>query len=154
MIENACDQYLKKLISNMWDGVVVLLKGNKQNLSAEELETLYAVGYNYFQYGKYQEAVKIFQLLTMVSPTTGYYWRALGAVNQQIKDYRRAITAYNVAAEYDYYDLISRIYVAECHFLSGDKKAGIKALEKVLELGGNMLNPWVKRAQLLLRLNK
>jgi type III secretion system low calcium response chaperone LcrH/SycD len=119
------------------------------------METIYALGYNFFTYGKYDAAKDIFTGLTAYAPYTAHYWRALGAVNQQMKDYVEAIAAYDMAIANDENDVVSYVYRGESQILSSNVEAGLKDLDKVLQIGSQypQFAPWVQRSELLIRLH-
>lgn len=158
MIEPTAARYLEFIIHGFFNGLTTLKQKllDSENLSDEDLETLYALGYYLFTYGKYEDAKDIFTGLTAYSPYTAYFWRALGAVNQQVKDYDEAIAAYDMAIANDPGDVVSYVYRAESKFLSGKKEDGLTDLRNVLEIGANKphFSSWVQRAELLISLQE
>ena len=158
MIEPTSARYLEFMIHGFFNGLINLKQNllDAESLSDQDLETIYALGYYLFTYGKYEDAKDIFTGLTAYAPYTAYFWRALGAVNQQIKDYDEAIDAYDMAIANDPEDVVSYVYRAESKFLSGKKKDGLTDLLKVMEIGANkpQFSVWVQRARLLISLNK
>lgn len=153
-MEITAARYLEYLIHQFYDGLVILTE--LDYVSEEELETVYALGYNFFTYGKYQAARDIFMGLTAYAPYTAHYWRALGAVNQQLEDYEEAIAAYDVAIANDETDVVSYVYRGESQILSGNVEAAIEDFEKVLQIGADYpgFELWAKRSELLLRVHK
>ena len=127
-----------------------------EGISDDEMETIYALGYNFFTYGKYDAAKDIFTGLTAYAPYTAHYWRALGAVNQQLKDYAEAIAAYDMAVANDEHDVVSYVYRGESKILQGNVDAGLEDLEKVMSMGDQypQFAPWVQRSQLLTSLQR
>ena len=153
-IENAAAQYLEFMIHGFMNGLITLQE--LEGISDEEMETIYALGYNFFTYGKYDAAKDIFTGLTAYAPYTAHYWRALGAVNQQLKDYMEAIAAYDMAIANDENDVVSYVYRGESHILSGNVDTGLEDLTRVLQIGGQFpeFGAWVQRSELLLRLHQ
>jgi type III secretion system low calcium response chaperone LcrH/SycD len=153
-IENTAAQYLEFMIHGFMNGLITLQE--LEGISDEEMETIYALGYNFFTYGKYDAAKDIFTGLTAYAPYTAHYWRALGAVNQQLKDYVEAIAAYDMAIANDENDVVSYVYRGESNILSGNLAAGLVDLERVLSVGGGFpqYSPWMQRSELLLRLHQ
>ena len=94
-----------------------LYKSSK-GISDDEMEMIHALGFNFFTYGKYDAAKDIFTGLTAYAPYTAHYWRALGAVNQQLKDYQEAIAAYDMAIANDEFDVVSYVYRGESQLLA------------------------------------
>jgi tetratricopeptide (TPR) repeat protein len=72
-------------------------------------------------------------LLTVYPLGTNHYWRSLGAVYQQLKNYQEAIAAYEKAIADNEKDIVSYIYNGETHILSGDVNAGVQILEQTLK---------------------
>jgi len=146
-------RYLEYWIHEFYDGLITLSAST--SLSDDELETIYARGYNYFTYGKYEAARKIFGTLTASAPDTAHYWRALGAVNQQLAIYPEAIAAYDMALANDERDIISLIYRAESQILLGSLNDGLEDLKQAVELGLSSaeFKPWLRRAELLLEIH-
>lgn len=151
-IENTAAQYLEFMVHGFMNGLITLQE--LEGISDEEMEAIYALGYNFFTYGKYNAAKDIFTGLTAYAPYTGHYWRALGAVNQQLKDYTEAIAAYDMAIANDETDVVSFVYRGESQILRGAVDAGVQDLKKVLEIGGYYPSyaAWVKRSELLIAL--
>ncbi|MEE2960129.1 MAG: SycD/LcrH family type III secretion system chaperone [Myxococcota bacterium] len=152
-IETTAAQYLEFMIHGFMNGLITLQE--LEGISDEEMETIYALGYNFFTYGKYDAAKDIFTGLTAYAPYTAHYWRALGAVNQQLKDYHEAIAAYDMAIANDEYDVVSYVYRGESHILSKNADSGLEDLRVVLQIAGEVpeYGPWVQRAELLLSLH-
>lgn len=146
--------YLEYMIHEFYDGLLVLQ--NLEGLSDEELETLYALGYNLFISGKYEEAKNIFAGLSAYAPYTAHYWRALGAVNQQLQDYPEAISAYDMAVVNDETDIVSYVYRGESRILSGKIEESLRDLEAAVRIGAAYpeFAAWVQRANLLIGLHK
>jgi type III secretion system low calcium response chaperone LcrH/SycD len=152
-IDNTAGQYLEFMIHGFMNGLITLQE--LEGISDEEMETIYALGYNFFTYGKYDAAKDIFTGLTAYAPYTAHYWRALGAVNQQLKEYPEAVAAYDMAIANDDMDVVSYVYRGESQILSRNVDAGLEDLQAVLQIGSNMpaFGPWVQRAELLLSLH-
>lgn len=154
MIENTAVKYLEFLIHEYMNRLTTL--STQKDLSDVEIEILYAWGYYLFTCGKYNTAKNIFTRLTAYTPYTAYLWRALGAANQQMKNYADAIAAYDMAIANDETDIVSYVYRAESKILSGSPGASLADLEKAVKIGvkDQQSEAWVKRAKLLLRVHK
>lgn len=152
-MDTTAARYLQYMVRGFYDGLINLTK--LEGVSDEEMETVYALGYNFFTYGKYEAARNIFTGLTAYAPYAAYYWRALGAVNQQLKDYPEAIAAYDMAIANDETDIVSYVYRGECRILSGSVETAIRDFEEVLRIGAVQTQhaAWVKRSELLLRIH-
>lgn len=152
-IDAAAADYLQFMIQGFMNGLITLQE--LEGISEDEMETIYALGYNFFTYGKYDAAKDVFTGLTAYAPYSGHYWRALGAVNQQLKDYTEAIAAYDMAIANDEGDVVSLVYRGESQILMGRVEAGLEDLAAVLQVGDhdNAYAPWMERSRLLLSLH-
>jgi type III secretion system low calcium response chaperone LcrH/SycD len=141
------------MIHGFMNGLITLQE--LEGINDEEMETIYALGYNFFTYGKYDAAKDIFTGLTAYAPYTAHYWRALGAVNQQLKMYADAISSYDMAVANDDGDVVSYVYRGESYILSGNVEMGLQDLDMVKRIGANYPEyaAWVKRADLLYRIH-
>ena len=153
-IEAPAANYLEFMIHGFMNGLITLQE--LEGISDEEMEMIYALGFNFFTYGKYDAAKDIFTGLTAYAPYTAHYWRALGAVNQQLKDYQEAIAAYDMAIANDEFDVVSYVYRGESQLLARNRDAGLHDLQTVIQLGADapQFGAWVQRAELLLKLNQ
>ena len=72
-----------------------------------------------------------------------------------MKDYVEAIAAYDMAIANDENDVVSYVYRGESQILSSNVEAGLKDLDKVLQIGSQypQFAPWVQRSELLIRLH-
>ncbi|MHA1110895.1 MAG: hypothetical protein ACTSRE_07305 [Promethearchaeota archaeon] len=148
MIEKTAGKYLEFLIHGFYDGILLI---KEKSPTDNEMETLYAIGYNQFTIGNYELANKIFTNLTAVAPYTSFYWRALGAVNQQMENFSEGIAAYDMAIVNDPGDIVSHVYRSECLIMRGKKKEAIESLEKMLRNPKtNSPSIWVDRAKLII----
>ncbi len=85
------------------------------DVSADSIEHIYAVGYNFFQSGKIEQAAKVFQLLSMLDHYQARFFIGLGAARQELGEYLQAIDAYSYAALVDINDPRPPFHSAECH---------------------------------------
>lgn len=151
-------RYLEFKAHSLLDSLIVSqqkLSNGEWDLGDDDAEDLYALGYDFFTCGRYQAAKDIFVGLTGAYVCTGFYWRALGAVNQQMRNYAEAIAAYDRAIANDETDLVSHVYRGESQILSGDIESATEGLGEALNIG--VQDPgskrWHERARLLLSLH-
>ncbi|EGQ8526390.1 TPA: SycD/LcrH family type III secretion system chaperone VcrH [Vibrio parahaemolyticus] len=85
------------------------------DVSADTIEHIYAVSYNFFQSGKIEQAAKVFQLLSMLDHYQARFFIGLGAARQELGEYLQAIDAYSYAALVDINDPRPPFHSAECH---------------------------------------
>ena len=96
MIEPTAARYLEFMIHGFFNGLITLKEKllDLEMLSDEELETLYALGYYLFTFGKYEDAKDVFTGLTAYAPYTAYFWRALGAKELKTNDLKNQYRLY------------------------------------------------------------
>lgn len=154
-MDSTVARYLEYMVHDFYEGVVVLI--DQENFDEGDLETVYAVGYDLFSYGNHGAAKIVFTRLAEYAPYTAHYWRALGAVNQQMKNYPEAIDAYSMAIANDDLDVVSLTYRGETQVLSGDSENGLSDFKRVLEIFENTKSPerkaWAVRCRLLVKIH-
>ena len=72
-METTAARYLEFMVHGFYNLLMKLL--DFEGLSGEDLENIYALGYNFFTYGKYQAAKDIFTGLTDYALYTAHYWQ-------------------------------------------------------------------------------
>ncbi|AWB00888.1 CesD/SycD/LcrH family type III secretion system chaperone [Vibrio harveyi] len=102
----------EELLSFLEDGGTLKML---HDVSADTIEHIYAVGYNFFQSGKVEQAAKVFQLLSMLDHYQARFFIGLGAARQELGEYLQAIDAYSYAALVDINDPRPPFHSAECH---------------------------------------
>jgi type III secretion system low calcium response chaperone LcrH/SycD len=102
----------EELLSFIEDGGTVKML---HDVSADTIEHIYAVGYNFFQSGKIDQAAKVFQLLSLLDHYQARFFIGLGAARQELGEYLQAIDAYSYAALVDVNDPRPPFHSAECH---------------------------------------
>ena len=101
-----------ELLSFLEDGGTLKML---HDVSADTIEHIYAVGYNFFQSGKVEQAAKVFQLLSMLDHYQARFFIGLGAARQELGEYLQALDAYSYAALVDVNDPRPPFHSAECH---------------------------------------
>ena len=98
-----------------------------------ELEAVYSLAFGYYQTGKFNEALKLFQFLVLFDHLNKKYWMGLGAVQQVLKDFQGAIVSYGYSSFLDLKNPKPQFHAAECLLAMGDKgnaASAIMALEQ------------------------
>lgn len=95
----------------------------------EHLEAFYTLAFDFYENGKYREAINFFRFLTTIDHMNKKHWIGLGASLQMLKDYEKAIEAYALATLLDEQDPHAPLYAAECCFSMGDRERGMQALD-------------------------
>src|SRR5690606_39901315 len=67
------------------------------DLTEEDEEAIYAIAHNYYNNGKYDKAIPLFQFLSIVDHLNIKWWMGLGAATQMAKEYEKAVNAYAMA---------------------------------------------------------
>ncbi|GAA0337879.1 SycD/LcrH family type III secretion system chaperone [Morganella psychrotolerans] len=89
---NAVETELNDFISE--GGSLAMLK----NISEAELEKIYAVAYDFYESGKYQDAESLFQVLCILNHYDSRFFLALGACRQHQEHYHQALETYSYAS--------------------------------------------------------
>lgn len=121
-------------------------------LDDEEIETVFLMGHYLYNFGKYQPSLNVFSVLTLYKPFVSRYWRAAGAANQALKNYKEAIAAYDMALTTNTGDVISYTYRGESKISAGLSDEGLEDLKIAIEVGRNQpfYTQWVNRSRMLL----
>ncbi|MCF0254231.1 MAG: SycD/LcrH family type III secretion system chaperone [Duodenibacillus sp.] len=141
----------------------ILVKGVQQGAanfpdppSKASSDGAYALAYNLYAAGNYQDAQVVFQSLCVYCSNDARYWTGLGACRQALQQYPLAVDAYQMAAviaELKNPDPMLR--AAGCLIEMGEKDEAKQALELTLSIGDKQ-DPKVsechERAQALLAL--
>ena len=94
-----------------------------------ELEAVYSLAFGYYQTGKFNEALKLFQFLVLFDHLNKKYWMGLGAVQQVLKDFQGAIVSYGYSSFLDLKNPKPQFHAAECFLAMGDKRNAASSLE-------------------------
>lgn len=122
-------------------------------LDDQEIEVIFLTGHYLYNFGKYQEALNIFSVLTLYKPFISRYWRAAGASNQALKHHKEAIVAYDMALTTNLNDVISYTYRGEAKISAGMVDEGVLDLRMAVEIGADQAfyGQWVERSRTLLQ---
>ena len=88
-------------------------------LTEESMEVIYMAGYNQYNAGRYQDAEKIFQLLSVLNHFENKYWMALGASREMQKKYEEALKAYTYLGLQDLHAPVAPFHAAKCFIAIG-----------------------------------
>ena len=139
------------------DRIVGLLNGELrlmdcQGLTEQAMEGVYAMAYNTFRAGKYENAHKLFVFLAVYDHLTQKYWMGLGACRYNMGHYQGALEAYGMAQVIDPEDPRPQLRGAECFLALNRRDQAVAALQVYLEMAKNAPKEVanVKRARALL----
>jgi len=124
-------------------------------LDDKQMNGLYAMGFNFYQAGKYDDALKIFRGLCLFDQLEPKHWLGLGATLQMLEKYEEAANAYGFAAIMDCHDPRPSFHAAECYIALNDKEKAEAALNTVIELCPEDIpenKPFVDKAKAILEL--
>ncbi|MDF5955005.1 SycD/LcrH family type III secretion system chaperone [Pseudomonas aeruginosa] len=97
-------------------GTLAMLRG----LSEDTLEQLYALGFNQYQAGKWDDAQKIFQALCMLDHYDARYFLGLGACRQSLGLYGAGPAELQLRRADGHQRAALPFHAAECHLQLGD----------------------------------
>ena len=89
-------------------------------VSSDTLEQLYALGFNQYDAGKYEEAHKIFQALCILDHYEARFFLGLGACRQALGQHQLAIDSYGYGAMMDLNEPRFPFHAAECLLQMGE----------------------------------
>lgn len=125
-IKEKADALMKQIL----DGEITV--ADARGITDEELESAYALGYNFYGVGDWAKAETIFRFLTMMNHMEVKYWMALGAARQAKKDWKGALMVYaHVCTNLDSREVKASLHAAECYLRLGDKANAASALMHV-----------------------
>ncbi len=89
--------------------------GMLNDISSDMLEQLYALAYEQYQAGKWDNAQKFFQMLCLLDHYDARFYLGLGASRQALHEWEQAIQTYSYGALLEKNDPRFPFYAAECH---------------------------------------
>jgi len=124
-----------------------------QGLTEEAMEGVYALAYNTFRAGKYENAQKLFVFLTVYDHFNAKYWKGLGACRYNLGNYQGALQAYGMAQVSNPTDPRPQLRGAECCLAMNQRDNAVAALQAYLEMaqGNPKETDNLKRASALLK---
>jgi len=120
------------------------------NFTPEMLFQMAEYGFVQFKQGRYQDAERIYKVLTVLDWNNPYYHSVMGSILQRQRRYGEAIAEYSQAVELDPNDIVSRVNRGEIfmqHGLSEDATADFK---KAAELDPSGESRFANRGRMLL----
>ncbi len=127
------DQDIAAIIRAIFNGASI---GDVCNVSDTQIESLYALAYNLYTSGNFEDASTVFQALCLYRHKDVRFWMGLGGCRQALGDYKPAIDAYGMAGAVALLeDPQPFLFGAQCYLKLGDKVSAADALKGVLTLG-------------------
>ncbi len=107
-----------------------------QGITPEQMETVYALAYQYYNAQNYEQAVKLFNGLCLFDPSEQKYFTGLAACEQALKNYEHAANLYSVSAVLSgLKDPEPMYYAAVCLLKAGRRDDAITTLKSLSEMG-------------------
>lgn len=120
------------------------------NFTPQMLYQMAEFGYTQFKVGRYEDAERVFKVLTVLDWNNHYYHSMMGSILQRQKRYGEAIAEYTQAIELYPQDIVSLANRGEIfmqHNLMDEAEGDFK---KAISLDPNEENKWSGRARMLL----
>ena len=112
--------------------------GDVRGLAAEDIEAVYAVGFNLYQARQYERAEPLFAWACLYGMAEPRYWMALGNCRQALKKYKEAIETYGFCFVLDAESPWPALHCAVCHLAMADRdmaKSAVEMAEDVIATG-------------------
>jgi type III secretion system low calcium response chaperone LcrH/SycD len=109
----------------------------KRGLKAEDIEALYAAGYNLYSAGQFKEAADIFRLLCTYEHRNPRNWMALGGASQHINNHQSANAAFAMAGILDPVNPDARMHAADSFIALKDYNGARKCAEAAITICGD-----------------
>jgi type III secretion system low calcium response chaperone LcrH/SycD len=123
-------QIIKKTVEEVLAGKKSL--ASIRGIPKETMDACYAAGYNFYNRGRFIDALNIFTTLCMFDNINAKYWLGLGMTRQVLKDFSGAVEAYGVATMLDQTNPKAPFHAADCLIALKDYNMAKLALEAVI----------------------
>ncbi|MBN2250701.1 MAG: tetratricopeptide repeat protein [Candidatus Altiarchaeota archaeon] len=120
------------------------------NFTPEMLFQMAEYGLTQFKVGRYEEAERVFKVLTVLDWDNAYYHSVMGSILQREKRYGEAIAEYEQALELDSNDSTSLTNRGEIYMQHGLLAEAKADFEKAVALDPKGEDKWANRARMLL----
>lgn len=124
--------------------------GGVFNLTTQECEALYQMGYGLYKQGRYADAFKVFSQAVLYNHLEPRYLMGLAGSAQMIGRYQDALQHYSTATLIALNDPLPPFHAAECLIALGRLEDAAESLEMAILLAGNQHPSVTTRAQALL----
>ena len=105
-------------------------------LTPDMMEAIYQQGYNFFQTGKYRDALTIFNALRYLDILDGRYTFAIAACYHHLKDYTNAAANYLIYRQMDPLNPEASFHLYDCFFKTQNPTASLFYIQEALVLAG------------------
>ncbi len=121
------------------------------NFTPEMLFQMAEYGFMQFKQGRYQDAERIFKVLTVLDWNNSYYHSVMGSILQRQKRYGEAIAEYTQALELDPKDVVSHTNRGEIFMLHGLTGEAEDDFARAISLDPAGLDKFSNRARMLMK---
>ncbi|MCW8277091.1 type III secretion system translocator chaperone SicA [Pseudomonas sp. PCH199] len=104
-----------------------------QGISDEQMNSLYAFAYQFYEQGRLDDAEKFFHFLCIYDFYNSHYWMGLAAVHQLKQNHQKAIDLYAIAFAQGKSDWRPMFYTGQCQLALGRIGKARLCFEYVLE---------------------
>lgn len=101
-------------------------------LNQEQIETLYAAAYGFYEIGEYAKSGDLFTHLILHDPFEERFWKGLASSRQMKREYKAALHAWSVLCLIEKQPSAAQYHAAECLLSLGDREDALKALRLAL----------------------
>jgi secretion system chaperone SscA len=98
-------------------------------LTPQSMEVIYMVAFNQYNGGRYDEAEKVFRLLSMLNHFESKYWMGLGACREMQKKYDEALKAYSYLSILDMRDPVPPFHGGKCFLAMGKTEEAVAGFQ-------------------------
>lgn len=120
------------------------------NFTPQMLLQMAEFGFMQFKVGRYQDAERVFKVLTVLDWNNHYYHSMMGTILQRQKRYGEAIAEYTQAIELFPQDIVSHTNRGEIFMLHGLLTEAEEDLKKAVSFDPKGENKWANRSRMLL----
>ena len=107
-----------------------------KSIKESSMEDIYSCAYNLYNSKKYEQALILFQGMAIYNHIDKRAWMGVGACNQMLQQYNKAIPAYFYTTLLDPDDPLPLFYSVECHLALKNypqARAALEAIKPILE---------------------
>lgn len=107
------------------------------NIDDQQMEGLYAQAYNFYQTGRFKDAIQIFRLLVSLNSTEAKYVLGLGACLHMMKEYKDAVDTYTACCLLDTESPIPFYHMSDCYIAMKDPFSALVTLDMAIKKAGS-----------------
>lgn len=106
-------------------------------LSDEILEEIYTLAYGYYNQGKYNESIALFEFLSNTAPKNYKYVLGLASSYHQLEAYEIAALSFYIAAELEPHNPIPAYFLLDCLLKQKEFEAAEEAVDITMLICGD-----------------